>query len=35
MMDECKNNPENSFTTKVSKLIPSGFSMPIIFHLEA
>ena len=29
MMDECKNNPENSFTAKVSKLIPSGFSMPI------
>ena len=28
-MDECKNNPENSFTAKVSKLIPSGFSMPI------
>ena len=27
-MDEYKNNPENSFTAKVSKLIPSGFSMP-------
>ena len=23
----CKNNPENSFTTKVSEHIPSGFSM--------
>ena len=23
--DECKNNPENSFTTKVRKHIPSGF----------
>ena len=23
----CKNNPENSSTTKVSKHIPSGFSM--------
>ena len=26
-IDECKNNPENSSTTKVSKEIPSGFSM--------
>ena len=26
----CKNNPENSSTTKVSKHIPSGFSMPTI-----
>ena len=25
--DECKNNPENPSTTKVSKHIPSGFSM--------
>ena len=25
--DECKNNPQNSFTTKLSKHIPSGFSM--------
>ena len=23
----CKNNPENSYTTKVSKHIPSGFSV--------
>ena len=35
MMDECKNSPENSFTTKVSKLIPSGFSMPIISSLRS
>ena len=26
-IDGCKNNPENSSTTKVSKHIPSGFSM--------
>ena len=26
-IDECKNNPENSSTTKVSKHIPSGFSI--------
>ena len=25
--DECKNNPENSSTTKVREHIPSGFSM--------
>ena len=25
--DGCKNNPENSFTTKVGEHIPSGFSM--------
>ena len=29
-IDECKNNPENSSTRKVSKHIPSGFSMPTI-----
>ena len=29
-IDECKNNPENSFTTKVSEHIPSGFSMSTI-----
>ena len=27
---ECKNNPENSDTTKVSEHIPSVFSMPTI-----
>ena len=26
----CNNNPENSFTKKVSKPIPSGFSMSTI-----
>ena len=26
-IDGCKNNPENSSTTKVSKHIPSGFSI--------
>ena len=29
-IDGCKNNLENSFTTKVSKHIPSGFSMSTI-----
>ena len=29
-IDGCKNNPENSFTTKASKDIPSGFSMSAI-----
>ena len=28
--DGCKNNPENSSTTKVSKQIPSGFSVSTI-----
>ena len=28
--DKCKNNPENSSTAKVSKHIPSGFSMSTI-----
>ena len=28
--DECKNNPENSSTIKVSEHIPSGFSMSTI-----
>ena len=26
-IDGCKNNPDNSFTTKVGQHIPSGFSM--------
>ena len=26
-IDGCKNNPQNSFTTKVSKHIPSDFPM--------
>ena len=29
-IDGCKNNPENSSTAKVSKHIPSGFSMSTI-----
>ena len=29
-IDGCKNNPENSSTTKVSKHIPSGFLMSTI-----
>ena len=29
-IDGCKNNPENSSTTKVSKHVPSGFSIPTI-----
>ena len=29
-IEECKNNPENSSTTKVSKHIPSAFSMSTI-----
>ena len=29
-IDACKNNPENSSTTKVIKHFPSGFSMSII-----
>ena len=26
-IDRCKNNPENSSTTKISEYIPSSFSM--------
>ena len=29
-MDRCKNNPENSSTTKVSEHIPSGFLISTI-----
>ena len=29
-VDGCNNNPENSSTTKVSKHIPSGFSISIL-----
>ena len=29
-IDRCKNNPENSSATRVSKHIPSGFSMSTI-----
>ena len=31
----CKNNPENSSTTKVSELIPSGFSMSTILSFKS
>ena len=34
-IDECKNNPENSFTTKVSEHIPSGFSMSTILSFKS
>ena len=29
-LDECKNNPENSFTLKVGEYIPSDFSISTI-----
>ena len=32
-IDECKNNPQNSFTRKVGEHIPSGFSMSTISSL--
>ena len=31
----CKNNPENSSTTKVGKHIPSGFSMSTISSFKS
>ena len=34
-IDGCKNNPENSFTTKVSKHIPSGFLMSTISSFKS
>ena len=34
-IDGCKNNPENSSTTKVSKDIPSGFSMSTILSIRS
>ena len=36
-IDGCKNNPENSSTTKVTEHIPSGFSMSTMsthLHLQ-
>ena len=33
--DECKNNPENSFTTKLCKHIPSGYSMSTILSFKS
>ena len=34
-IDECKNNPENPFTTSVCKDITSGFSMSTISSLKS
>ena len=34
-IDRCKNNPENSFTIKVSEHIPSGFSMSTISSFKS
>ena len=34
-IDGCKNNPENSSTTKVSEHIPSDFSMSTIFSFRS
>ena len=34
-IDECKRNPENSFTTKISEHIPSRFSILIISSFKA
>ena len=34
-IDGCKNNPENSSTTKVSKHIPSGFSMSTLSSVRS
>ena len=31
----CKNYPENSYTTKLGKHIPSGFSMPTILSFKS
>ena len=32
--DECKNNPEGSFTIKVGENIPSGFSLSTILSFK-
>ena len=34
-IDRCKNNPENSSTTKVSEHISSGFSMSTLFSFRS
>ena len=34
-ISECKNNPENPSTAKVSKHIPSGFSMSTMFSFRS
>ena len=33
-IDWCKNNPENSFTTKVDKHLPSGFPKSTILSFK-
>ena len=33
--DGCKNNPENSFRTKLCKHIPSGYSMSTILSFKS
>ena len=33
-IDRSKNNPDNSFTTKVGEHIPSGFSMSTISSIK-
>ena len=33
--DRCKNNPQNSFTTKVGEHIPPGFSMSTIWSFKS
>ena len=34
-IDGCKNNPDNSSTTKVNKHIPSGFSISTILSFKS
>ena len=34
-IDRCKNNPENSSTTKVSKHIPSVFSLSTLYSFRS
>ena len=34
-IDRCKNNPENSSTTKVSKHIPSAFSLSTLYSFRS
>ena len=34
-IDQCKNNSENSFITKVEEDIPSGFSMSTIWPFKS
>ena len=33
-MDRCKNNPENSSTTKVGEHVPCGYSMSTIWAFD-